>query len=366
MALTTVAGSAGTAGDVVLPVNNFYNRVLLSAAKRTYPYYSGTMPGSLANSQGTMTVKWRRLENIRDNDSAAPTALGELTGNATYGQGRTAAQPTVNDITTAIAKYGTHFNLTEEVDLFNISPAMTDYVDNLGEDAGLGSNQLMRNVMEAGTNVRFASGVANRGLVVNKLAKTDIQYVVNNLQRQSAMKFMPDGFGSDNVGSSPIRASFIGICHPDVEEDIRQITGFVGVEQYGGYTNTMTGEFGTVDRVRWISTEIGTIVADSGGSAATNSIRFTTANTAADVYKTVIYGREAVGSVGLDGQWGDDIYLGNEAKPSPIQIIPGNAVASPADPYAEVNSLAAKYWWTGKILNENWIWVVESGASQLS
>ena len=286
MALTTVAGSAGTAGDIVLPVNNFYNRTLLSAAKRTYPYYNGTLPGSLANSQGTMTVKWRRLENLRANDSAAPTALSELTGSAAYGQGRTSTQPTINDITTVIAKYGTYFNLTEEVDLFNISPVMTDYVDNLGEDAGLGSNQLMRDVMEGATNIRYASAAANTAAIDEKLTKNDLSFVVNNLQRQSAMKFMPDGFGSDHVGSSPIRSSFIAVVHPDVEEDVRAMTGFVGVESYGGYTSTMTGEFGTVDRIRFVCSEIGTITVDAGGLAATNSLR-SNGGTNADIYKTI-------------------------------------------------------------------------------
>lgn len=362
--LSTVAGTAGTAGDIVLPINNFYERVLLSAAKRTYPYYSGTMPGSLQENQGAMSVKWRRLENLRSNDSASPSPLGELTGNASYGQGRTAVQPTINDITVAISKYGNYFNLTEEVDLFNITPTMTDYVDNLGEDAGMGANQLMRDVMEGATQVRYADDATNTAAVVQKLQKSDLIKVVNTLQRNSAMKFTPDGFGSENIGSSPIQASFIGIVHPDVEEDVRQMVGFVDVSQYGGYTSTMVGEFGTVGRIRFLCTEIASVTANGGGAAATNSLR-TTGGTSADIYKTVIYGREAVGSVGLNRSWSDDIYMGNEDVPSPVQIIPGNAVAGPHDPFKEVNSLAAKYWWAGRILNESWIHVIESGASEL-
>jgi N4-gp56 family major capsid protein len=178
------------------------------------------------------------------------------------------------------------------------------------------------------------------------------------------------GTGSQNYNSQPIREAYYGICHPDVEEDIRGLTsnGFVGVEQYGGYTETLPGEFGTVNGVRFCSTELaGSIAADSGGTTTTNSLRYTTTETAADLYDTFIYGREAVGTISLNAEHTTDSYKMYEQTPSPIELIqhgPGSAGAG--DPYNEIATIAWKCWFAGEVLNDLWLTRLRTGASDLS
>ena len=339
---------------VTAPVNNVLMRGLLSAARRVLPYFNGTIPGELMVNEGSATVKWRRIDNL----ALSTTALGEVSS-AVFGMGRSPSTPTVTDITKAVPKYGNFFYPSEEVDLFNVNSRAAQLLDNLGENAGASLNALSRNEFANATNVYRSAGVASDDALDSQLTAGDIRYVVNQLNRQSAMKHFPMATGSENISTSTVRASYFGICHPDTEEDVRAITGFIGVEQYGGYTQTKVGEFGAVGGVRWCSTEISSIATGGANSASTDIYRGAS-EAANDVYETFIYGREAVGTVGLGDEFMTDVMMGGPetAQQSAIELITVPPTPSVADPFGEVGVLAWKAWFAAKILNENWIWEV--------
>lgn len=352
MATTTTFQSYVTA-----PINNVLMRGLLSAARRVLPFFNGTIPGELNVAEGAATVKWRRIDNL----AIVTSALGEV-DSAIFGMGRTPVTPTVTNITKAVNKYGNFFYPSEEVDLFNINSRSAQLLDNLGENAGTSLNNLARVEFANSTNVRYANGVASDDVVITAMSAGDLRHTVNNLNRQSAMKHFPMGTGSQNVNTSTIRASYFGICHPDTEEEVRVLTGFIGVEQYGGYTATLVGEFGAVGGVRWCSTEIADINTGGGTSTTTLSdIYRGTSQHLRDVYETFVYGREAVGTVGLGDEFSTDIMMGGPetAKQPAIQLItvaPG--AASVANPFGEVGVLSWKAWFAAKILNAQWIWAI--------
>lgn len=345
--------------NITAPVNYVLMKGLLSAARKRLPYFNGTLPGSLEKNQGSMSVKWRRIENL----DPATTALGEVTGTAAFGMGRTAVQPTITDLTVAIAKYGNWILTSEELDLFNVNSRAAQLLEKLGDNAGLSLNYLARDVFDGSTNVRYAGTATADTNVVTAISVNDIKYCVNQLNRQSAMKFYAMGTGSRNIGTTPIRDTYFGSCHSDVEEDIRSLTGFTPVEQYGGYVETEPGEFGTVAGVRFVSTEIAPITTGAGTTTA-SGFRGSTA-ILNDVYSTFIYGKEAVGTVGLGENHAKEIYMMGDRVPA-IQVI-NKAVGSAGagDPFNEVGSLAWKAWFAGKILNQNWLWKVRSLSADL-
>ena len=237
------------ATNVTAPVNYQLMEGLLSSAKKRLPFFNGVLQGELSKNAGAYSVRWERIENL----SVATTALSEPTGNATFFNGRDAVNPTITRVDAAMLKYGNAITLTEEVDLVQVNARAMRFMDTLGANAGESLNELMIDVVQAGattTMTRFGTGVASVGAVTDDITVNDIKYVVNQLNRNSAMKMDPMGVGSKNIGSSPIREAYFGICHPDVEEDIRGLTGFTGVESYGGYTETYPGEFGTLGGVR--------------------------------------------------------------------------------------------------------------------
>jgi N4-gp56 family major capsid protein len=353
------------ASTVQAPVNFVLMEELLSAARKRLPYFNGTKPGSLEKAQGSASVKWRRIENL----TAVTTALSEASEATTpaFGNGRDSVRPVVTDIVTAVAKYGNAITLTEEIDLFNVNSNSMALMDTLGANAGESLNTLMRDVYTNGATTIVRNGVGSAGTaaatyssVAASIALNDIKNVVNQLNRNSAMKFTPAGFGSTNIGTQPIRQSFYGICHVDVEEDIRGLTGFIPVEQYGGYTETEPGEFGAVGGVRWVSTEIAPVISDgSTESAVATSFQGSSA-ILHHVYRSFIYGREAVGSIGLGEKHAKEIYMMYDRVPTVELIYHKPGSSGVADPYNERGSLAWKAWHGGKVLNANWVGVLNT------
>lgn len=339
---------------VSAPVNFVLMEGLLSAARKRLPYFNGTLPGKLEKQQGAASVKWRRIENL----TAVTTALTENTEATTpaFGLGRSSVRPTITDITVAIAKYGNAINLTEEIDLFNVNSNSVALMDTMGANAGESLNTLMRDVFNgASTIVRNGSGAGSYSSVAAKITVNDIKWAVNQLNRNSAMRFTPAGFGSTNVGTQPIRQSYYGICHVDVEEDIRGLSGFIPVEQYGGYTETEPGEFGAVNGVRWCSTEIAPIVSDGSTESIVAGSYQESSALLHHVYSSFIYGREALGSVGLGEQHAKEIYMMYDRVPTVELIYHKPGSSGIADPFNEAGSLAWKAWFAGKVLNGNWV-----------
>jgi N4-gp56 family major capsid protein len=336
------------------PVNFVLMETLLSAARKRLPYFNGTLPGSLEKAQGSASVKWRRIENL----TAVTTALSEGAESVTpaFGNGRDSVRPTITDVTVAIAKFGNAITLSEEIDLFNVNSNSAALMDTLGANAGESLNTLMRDVFNgASIVVRIGNKVGTYSSVATAISVNDIKWSVNQLNRNSAMRFTPAGFGSQNIGTQPIRQSYYGICHVDVEEDVRGLTGFIPVEQYGGYTETEPGEFGAVGGVRWCSTEIAPIISDgSTESIVAGSFQESSA-TLHHVYTSFIYGREAVGSVGLGENHAKEIYMMYDRVPTVELIYHKPGTSGIADMYNERGSLAWKAWFAGKVLNANWV-----------
>lgn len=352
-----------TTTEISAPVNNIFQVNLLRNAKALCPYFTGTVPAEVAEHRGTFTARWRRIENL----TPTTTPLAELTGSLAFPT-RTADQPTITDITATVQKFGNFLFLNEEVDLVNFNGQSEKLSEVLGINAGQSLNRLQRNVMEDNSTAVFG-GAATTATGVNGAGMTlsDINFTVNALHNQNALKFTPMTGGSDNVGTSPIRASFWGICHVDTEEDIRGLTGFNSVETYMTQTQTVEGEFGHVGGVRWVSTTEGSIDADSGGTVtgtATAAGRSTTGSTY-DIYNSLIYGMDAAGSVGFGFEHVRSIYRAGATLPGVMMISHPKGSAGAADPLNEVASVGWKSWHTGAILNNKWIRVVRHTTAKL-
>jgi len=352
--------------DVSEEVNYQMMRGLLSAARKRLPYFNGTLPGELMGGGSTRSVMWERIENL----TAVTSALAEPSSTSAWQNGRTLVQPTKSTKNATASKYGNAIQLTEEVDLLQVNVKAARLLDTLGANAGESLNELMVDVYQtvSSGSVRNAAGAATITSIATAISAADVKWAVNLVNRNSGMRFTPIGTGSQNYNSQPIRDAYYGICHPDVEEDLRDITAFVGVEQYAGYTDVIPGEIGTLNGVRFTVSEVsGVITADGGGSTTAESLRYTTTETAANLYDTFIYGREAVGTISLNAEHTTDAYRMYDTTPSPIDLI-SHAVGSAGsgDPYNEIATIAWKCWFAGEVLNDLWLARLRTGAKDLS
>lgn len=356
MALTISA----TDTELQKPVNVMFRQQLLRNARARCPYFVGSTPGQIQENGGTATIKWRRIENL----SPTTTQLSELTGNASYMQGRTPETASFTDVTATVSKYGQFYILNEEVDLFNYNGQAAKLVETLSISAGRSLNQLQRNVVDDNATLVFANGSSD-GAVTSKITKNAIRNVLNTLERNSAMPFMPMATGDTNTGTTPVMQTFWGLCHSDVAQDIADLAGFKSVETYAGQTETVMGEFGIVAgagyAVRFIASEDATVDAGSGGSGT--GVRETSSS--ADLYTTVIFGTDAVGSVGLGQSHTDGIFRAGMELPTVDLITKGLGSGGTSDPFDEISTLAWKAWHAGSILNTAWIRGIRSAASAL-
>lgn len=356
-----------TATDTELqkPVNVIFEQTFLRRAQQLCPYFSGTVAGQINKQAGTSTIKWRRIEQ----ETPTTAALAELTGTASYMQGRDADTPTFTDVTATVAKYGQFYIVNEEVDLYNPNQTTDELVEVLGESAGRSLNQLQRDIAEDNSTQRFAGNVASAGAVHAIITTGILDRVVNELSRNSARTFYPMTTGSDNVGTAPILPSYWAICHPDVAVDVAGLTGFKSVETYAGQTATVTGEFGYYGKagrgLRFVQSEDASIDANAGAALSAADLRSTGGSTS-DNYTIVCYGQDAFGSVGLGKKHTDGIYRAGENKGSFEMIFKERGSGGTSDPFNEISTLAWKAFWAGAVLNSNWSRAIRVAATNLS
>ena len=349
-----------TQSQIAGPVNVVFQQTLLRNAKAHCPYFAGTVPAEIAEHSGSFTAKWRRIENL----TPVTSALSELTGNVAFPT-RASVQPSVTDVTKAVSKYGNYILLNEEVDVVNFNGQADKLTELLGINAGQSLNRLQRDEVEDNSTLRQASGAANDAATTAKISENDIKYCVNQLNRQSALKFTAQANGSGNFNTTPMRPAYMGICHVDVEEDVRDLPSFKPVETYASQTATFPNEFGAVRGVRFVCTEEASINADAGGANA--NLRGTTdPATNIDLYTTVIYGMDAIGSLGFGTSHIKESYQAGDKLPSVQVINKARGSAGAADPLKELATMGWKSWHGSKILNSNWTIGIRSGASSLA
>lgn len=353
-------GPLTTTTQVTAPVNVIFQRTLLDNAKPNAPYFAGTEPAVIQSNSGSLTASWRRIENL----TPSTTALTAQTGNVAFPT-RESVQPSTTNVSATLARYGQYILMNEEADITNYNEQTDKLVEVIGIAGGRSLNMLQRNEEEDNSTAVLASGAASASAVVNKITLKDIRNTVNILNRNSARKFTPMSGGSANFNTSPIRDAYWGITHPDVEEDIRLLAGFVPVEQYGGSVATADGEFGTVSGVRFICSEDSSIDAEAGGSSSGTGLR-TSGNTTVDLYNTVIYGRGAFGSVGLDVPHLSEVYMAGDALPPLMLMQKGRGSGGIVDPFDELSTIGYKTWHAARVLNSNWSRCIRSGATDLS
>ena len=348
------------------PVNAVFQQTFLRRAQQVCPYLTGTQPGVLNKQAGTSTVKWRRVEQLAPSTSAVSELTGAVT---TMFMGRSSVTPTITDVLATASKYGQFYIVSEEVDLYN--PKGTDYelAATLGEAAGRSINQLARNNSEQNLTLRYAANVASTAAVHAIVTTGMLNRCINELSVNSARTFSGITSGSTNLNTVPILDSYIGICHPDVAADIAGLTGFVSVERYAQQVMMYPGEFGYYSLagrgVRFIQSEDASInyaagAALSGGDFISQSA----ANV--DVFTIVLYGKDALGTVGLGQAHTDGSYRAGDNTGGWEIINHPRGSAGAADPYNEVATIAYKTFFASAVLNSNWGRALLVGATDLT
>lgn len=277
-------------------------------------------------SNSTKVIKFRRY-------NALPTTPVALTEGVTP----TSRQLTVTDVTATLSQYGDLVTISDVILDTHEDDTLNEAIDVLGEQAAQMIEKMRYGILKAGTNVIFANGTAITD--VNTVLTTDIQRrAVRALKRQNARQITSIVRSTPSYGTENVAPGYVALIHPDLEGDVRKMTGFTPAEKYGSIS-PWENELGKVDDVRYVSSTIFEPTADAGGA---KGAMLSTSGTNADVYPVLFLGKDAYGIVALKGMYAL----------TPMVV---NPKPSDSDPLAQRGHVSWKAMQTAVILNDAWM-----------
>ncbi len=146
----------------------------------------------------------------------------------------------------------------------------------------------------------YANDVADRASVVAVISRADQRKIVRALERQEAQHITQIVKSTPSFNTESILPAYVGVTHTDLTSDIRTLTGFTSVADYGSIGKWET-EIGSCEDVRYLKSTIFVPYDDAGSATTTGKI--TTASVGCDVYPVMYFGRDAYGIVALKGKY---------------------------------------------------------------
>lgn len=217
-----------------------------------------------------------------------------------------AQQAGYDEVSGKIYLYGDVLEITEEVDLFNEDPVLTEFAELLGDQEGESLDSVYAGVFNAGTQVRFAGGVDDRDEVITSISVADLRFVHRTMKNNNVPYWKSKPIKGTNVyGSRSIPASYFALTHPNVVEDLRNLTGWVDVQDYSNQVEAVENEVGALPRanIRFVESTNAMIFPGEGGDPASNELDYSVGGNAdaLDVYTILVFGPDAVGVTPLKG-----------------------------------------------------------------
>lgn len=197
--------SAGVAPGMV----DYYERKLIENAKPEMVHARDAQKRPLPENNGKH-VNFRRMIPFE----AVTTPLTE----GVTPEGQTIRQTA---FTAMVKPYGSHVEITDELDLYHIDNLHRETANLLSDQAALSLDTICRDAMCAGMNVQYAGTAASRSALTasDKLTAADIKKAVRTLKRNNCKPFA-DGF-------------YHAIVHPDAVFDLTPMMRYIN--RYASY-----------------------------------------------------------------------------------------------------------------------------------
>ena len=291
-------------------------------------------------SNSTKTAIFRRYEALEKATTPLVEGVTPVGKNMRY-----------TDVQCTLQQFGDYVTLTDVIADTHEDPVLQEYIGITAEQAAQTLETLRYNVLKAGSNVFYANKVAGRDSVVTAISLADQRRVTRAFKRQNAAYITKKTASTPNYGTVAVRASYIGLVHPDLENDIRALTGFKDAVDYGASQAADEFEIGTVEDVRYIRSTIFESFPDAGGNKGT---MVSTSGVKADVYPILYLAAHCAASVPLKGK---------NAITAPIVRNPGTI--SDSDKLGQRGHVGWKAYFGCVILNQLFIIRLECGATEL-
>lgn len=281
MALNTTA--TGTLSD---EMKTFYDRVLLT---RTVPKLVHTKFGQRKRipEHGGRVIEFRKFSGL----AVATTPLSE-------GVLFTSLKDlTVTATTATVSQYGDAVGFSDLVSTTTIDPLLQETTEILGEQAGETIDEVVRDVLAAGTTIVYVGTRTSRVTIAaaDTITPADVQRIALQMELNRARKI--DGYWQ-------------AITHPRVIFDLMRTQEWRDAQNYHRTGAQFTGEVGQLFGVKFWTTDKAKLFADAGVGGTV------------DVYTVLVFGQEAFGVVDLAGHNLQTVYqpLGSAGTADPLKV----------------------------------------------
>ncbi len=234
---TTTTNQPGN--NLTPEMKSYYDRALIRFAgpKLVHAQFGQQKPIPAGNGK---TIEFRRF-------SPLPKALTPLTEGVTP-KGNTLNVTTVES---TVEQYGDYVTMSDMLTLSSVDAVISETQNVLGDQAGRTLDTVIREKVNAGTNVQYANGKADRSLLVGGSAKAEendyltvaaVKRAVSTLKRNNATPFK-DG-------------CYVAIIHPDVANDLTNDPEWKAIKQNVDPEDWYNGVIGKIHGVVFVeSTE---------------------------------------------------------------------------------------------------------------
>jgi N4-gp56 family major capsid protein len=246
----------------------------------------------LADKQKLPPNSSKTMRFVRYPDLGLPVAT------LTEGSDPTARAMTNTYVDVTVEQWGDVVQITDVAELTISHPVLSIAQDLLARQAARTMDREIQKVLQSGTSVWYATGVAARSSLIaaSKPTASDIRAVVSKLRTNGAEPY--DG------------EMYVGVLDPAFETELLGDTTFVNANAYAGnLTPLMMGEVGKWMGVRWIRSNfipalsslaaVNPVTSATGGSLANGTTYYCTlvARNAITDFETIIY-QEGSGATG--------------------------------------------------------------------
>ena len=307
----------------VANINSFYSRDLLLRVQPLLVHQRFAMVKDIPQNNSAV-IKFRRYANL----SAATTPLVE-------GITPTGNQLSVTDISATVLQYGDFITLTDRLTMETEDPIRMEANEILSDQAGDTLDQLTRDIMVTGTNIRYTAGRVSRVTVAagDVLLAADIIAAVETLKAGKARYMSTFVDPTTGYNTVPLPPCFVGIAHVYTTKTLEAMTGWTPVEKYSSSITRMEGEIGKLSNVRFVETVNGKVFTAAGAAGI-------------DVYATLIVAKYAYATTRIGGE-------------GLVNIVKPLGSGGTSDPLDQRETSGWKASFVAKILNDDFIVRIE-------
>lgn len=291
-----------TTGLLTSEAKTYYDRLLLEAGRPTLFHQKWARKRNIPTGEG-QTIQFRRFELL----NTATTALTE-------GVTPPGSDLTITAITAVPAQYGDYVQFSDYVTWTAIDPVLNETVEIQGVQAGQTLDNITRDVIVAGTTVRYAAGRAGRSSVTaaDLINATELRKVRRTLRKNKAKTI--DGY-------------FIALISPDTHYDLQDIPEFKAMGEMSDPDAIKSGMVKRLWGMEFYETEQAKVFTAAGSGSI-------------DVHASLFFGADFYGATAINGHAMETVM-------KPL----GSAGTS--DPLNQRQSVGWKATYVAKILNDN-------------